>query len=288
MPASWGSVARRGTRQLSQEGAGPASLAWREAVARARGEDDGRERSSEVWIRDEEPAVPARTRDAAPGPRAPGARPRPRPAKLPQEVGTELADQVGSGRAPRLTQRLAEATRDYERERYRDAVKILKPLADEAPGSPAVRELYGLTRYRLGHWHEAIKELEALRTLSGTYDQHPTLADCYRATKRWAKVEELWEDLRRASPGPDLVTEGRIVAAGALADRGRVAEAIDRLDQGKPEVRRPKPHHLRLWYALGDLYERAGDLTKARHYFRRVLDADPELYDTAERLAAIG
>ena len=75
----------------------------------------------------------------------------------------------------------------------------------------------------MGQWNAAIKELEAFRSLTGSTEQHPVLADCYRAQKRWARVDELWEELRAASPSADLVAEGRIVVAGSLADRGRLA-----------------------------------------------------------------
>lgn len=190
-------------------------------------------------------------------------------------------------RAERFQERLADAARSYERDRYREALRMLKSLARVAPGSPAVRELHGLTLYRLGRWSEAIRELEAFRSLTGSYDQHPTLADCYRALHRYREVDELWDELRRASPSAELVAEGRIVAAGALADRGDLPAAIDLLTKAKVDPRRPRPHHLRLWYALGDLYERAGDIPRAREFFRRVAQHEAGLSDVAERLAAL-
>src|SRR5207249_1847774 len=83
------------------------------------------------------------------------------------------------------------------------------------------------------------------------------LADCHRALGHWPEVAALWEELRAASPGAEVVTEGRIVAAGALADQGQVRAAIRLLRKGA-EPSRPKWFHPRLWYALADLYERAG------------------------------
>jgi tetratricopeptide (TPR) repeat protein len=44
---------------------------------------------------------------------------------------------------------------------------------------------------------------------------------------------------------------------------------------------------LRLWYALGDLYERAGEIPHARELFRRVAAVDPDLADVAQRVAAL-
>jgi len=42
------------------------------------------------------------------------------------------------------------------------------------------------------------------------------------------------------------------------------------------------------WYALADLYERAGDLPRARELFARVASFSPvQLFDTEERLTAL-
>ena len=54
-----------------------------------------------------------------------------------------------------------DAAKAYERERYGDARRIVGRLAEEAPAAAAVRELHGLTLYRLGKWRDAAKELEA-------------------------------------------------------------------------------------------------------------------------------
>ena len=186
----------------------------------------------------------------------------------------------GRRRSSGPRQRLKEASKAFKRERFEEARKILRPLAEQAPTAESVRELLGLTYYRLGRWKPAAAELEAFRDLSGTTEQHPVLADCYRALGRHAKVAELWEELRAASPGAALVAEGRIVAAGSLADQGRLDDAIA-APRAPPSRRRssPKEHHLRVTYALADLYERAGDVPEARQLFGIVAAADPELGD---------
>jgi tetratricopeptide (TPR) repeat protein len=113
------------------------------------------------------------------------------------------------------------------------------------------------------------------------------LADCYRALGRHAKVAELWEELRAVSPSGPVVAEGRIVYAGSLADQGRLQEAISVLEASKPPGKRPRPHHLRISYALADLYERAGDVPKARHLFEVVAATDPDLGDVTARMRAL-
>jgi tetratricopeptide (TPR) repeat protein len=211
VPKKWGGLARKGTRWLDEPGSGPATAAWREAVARSRGEArpyDDDDFEEEVRVERVQPAPAARkARGVKKGAAPPAKETRPRPPRrLPGQVLGEIGKDVAPARATKYAERLGEAARAYERDRYRDALKILRPLLDQVPGSAAVRELNGLTLYRLGRWRDAIKELEAFRGLTGSLDQHPTLADCYRALKRWREVEELWEELREASPSAELVT----------------------------------------------------------------------------------
>jgi tetratricopeptide (TPR) repeat protein len=103
-------------------------------------------------------------------------------------------------------------------------------------------------------------------------------------------VEALWKELRAASPSADVLVEGRLVLAADLADRGELSGAIDLLTSAGAarHLRNPADRHIRQWYVLADLYERAGDVPLARDLFARVLDADPGLADAAERLASLG
>ena len=205
------------------------------------------------------------------------------------DVGAaDLARAVGPGRAKKVETRLREAAEAFDHERFGEARSILAPLVQQAPGSAALRELHGLTLYRLGRWKKAAEELEVFRQLSGSTEQHPVLADCYRAQKRYAQVDELWDELRDASPNAPLVTEGRIVVAGSLADRGRLDEAIAMLSQGFRMPKNPKLHHLRRAYALADLEERAGDVPTARSRFERIASIDPDFADARARSRALG
>jgi tetratricopeptide (TPR) repeat protein len=203
-------------------------------------------------------------------------------------VVEELTDRAGGRRGPQLAVRLDDAVRAFDRDRYPEARRILSKLAAEIPDAAAVRELYGLTLYRMDRWRAAAAELEAYRALTGEVDQLPVLADCYRALRKWDKVAQLWQELREASPSAELVAEGRIVMAGSLADRGDLASAI-RLMEGTDVVpAKVRPHHLKLWYVLADLYDRAGESPRARALFRRIRDVDPDFADVRDRLAALG
>jgi tetratricopeptide (TPR) repeat protein len=203
-------------------------------------------------------------------------------------VRIELSARLGNRLDQRLEARLADAVRAYERDRYRDALRLLATVERRAPGVPAVMELAGLALYRLGRWRQALRRLEAFGRLTGSVDQLPVVADCYRALGRSNEVERVWCELRQASPGVEVLSEGRLVVAGARADRGDLGGAIAMLEAAAGPVRHPRPHHLRQWYALADLYERAGELPKARKQFARVLSHSAEAFDAPIRLAALG
>ncbi len=213
---------------------------------------------------------------------------RTRAATGPAPVDDDLRRVVPADRLPRVAARLQEAGDAFSRGRFEDARRILRPVAQQASRAASVRELYGLSLYRLGRWGPAATELEAYRSLTGSVEQNPVLADSYRALGRYAEAEELWDELRAASPGAELVAEGRIVAAGAWADQGRLGEAIGVLAPAVSRpTRKPQLHHLRMAYALADLYERAGDLPRARELFGRIAASDADFVDVDARLRAL-
>ena len=84
------------------------------------------------------------------------------------------------------------------------------------------------------------------------------------------------------------MTEGRLVAAGALTDQGKIAEALRLLERGWSVPKRPRDHHLRRAYALADLYERSGAMPRSRELFRWIAGNERDFVDVADRLRALG
>ena len=120
--------------------------------------------------------------------------------QAPEAVAKELNAAVGARRGARLEQGLMEASKAFERERYGDALRILRPLAEEAPDVAAVRELTGLCLYRQGKWADAIRHLQHFCEITGSVEQNPVLADCHRALRHYNVVETLWAELSSSSP----------------------------------------------------------------------------------------
>ena len=216
-----------------------------------------------------------------------------RPAKRPRPLDPAVtADVVSHARTPRrgeqLAHRLAEAEFALDRDRLDDARRAIAPLLREVPGVAAVHEVAGLVNYRLGRWRDAVKELEAAQMLNPRVDLLPVLADSYRALKRWSDVDRIWAKVREVSPAPEVLAEARIVAAGAHADRGDLAGALRTMSKVPVRPRRVRPYHLREWYVLGDLHDRAGDPLEAARWFERVAAADADFVDVRNRLRALG
>ena len=286
----WGSVARRGasTVRTGTDGHGP-----------DRDTPEGRRRSktradqfvAERWVRTDD-----RRRSKAPGteaPLSPAHRAVRAPAELPADIANELATAAGpdwNHLRDRITERMAAGIGAYQRERYRDASRILKTVVDAVPNSASARELLGLSQYHQSYWKAALPNLEAFAALTGSVDQHPVRMDCHRALGRPKRVEALFIELRKGSPDPEVLAEGRMVLAGTRADNGDLGGAINLLVEAGAGrlVRNPADRHLRQWYVLGDLTERSGDLPKARELFLRIVAVEPDAYDVADRLESLG
>lgn len=204
------------------------------------------------------------------------------------EVVAEIHGVVDARRAARLSERLASAAAALDRERFDEARRMVTPLVRELPQVAAVHEVNGLACYRTGRWQQAAQSLELARQLRPDPSLLPVLADCYRALKRWKDVDTVWADVRKASPPHDVMAEARIVVAGSLADRGELKQAIELMSTAAKPPKRVRDHHLRQWYVLADLYDRAGDTVAASRWFREIAHRDPAFSDVRDRLRTLG
>ncbi|MBU6516062.1 MAG: tetratricopeptide repeat protein [Acidobacteriota bacterium] len=185
---------------------------------------------------------------------------------------------------------LTKAAEGYDRKRYEEALRLGRIVSDAVPGVAPVRELTGLAAYRAERWNMAKVHLRAHFTLTGDPEHLALVMDCDRANRRFRAVEKTFEEISESEPSADVMAEARIVMASALADQRRYAEAIDLLVRagGTKVLRNPAYRHVRLWYALADIFDRSGDQVSARELFARVVVADPEAYDAQERLNELG
>jgi len=249
------------------------------------------ERSREDWV-DEGSVRPAR--------KAPSFGPRSKGTGRPQKGGRKevraldsVVDQfekaLGSKASPRALKRYDAALQAFEAHRYDDARKILNPMSREYSEVAAVREMLGLCLYRAGQWKRALVEFEASLKLNPDWIfNHAVIADCHRALGEHQMVEKYWQELLEASPHPELMAEGRIVMAGSMADRRQITEALALMEKASGDMNRPSEYHLRQWFVIADLYDKEGNVIKARQFFERIAAIDPGFVDVAERLSTLG
>jgi tetratricopeptide (TPR) repeat protein len=244
-------------------------------------------RTTEQWI-DEGSVRRAATGASKRAAQPESAPPRRAPKPLDPEVAAELVGALGAQRGARLSERLAQASEALDRERFQEARRIASSIAKEAPTVAAAHEIAGLANYRMGLYKQAVAALQQAQDLHSNPALLPVIADCQRAQGRWAAVDLVWQEIKASSPSQDVMAEGRIVAAGALADQGDLRGALELME---PATKRPKvvrDYNLRQWYVIADLYDRVGDPISARRWFGAVAEHDGEFADVTARLRALG
>jgi tetratricopeptide (TPR) repeat protein len=212
-----------------------------------------------------------------------GSRETIRPVHLSDEIVRELRATSRPGKADILIKVFGEAAGAFAEADYRQAVRLGEQSKHMALRAASVRELLGLAYYRMGRWQEAIRELSAFRRIAGATEQNPVMADCYRALGKHEKAIELCDEVDPRGVDPGVYYEAQIVAAGALADLGRLDDAIARLEHLDLDPDVAESHHVRAWYLLADLLERRGRFTQAREWFEAVSAADADVTDAPER-----
>jgi len=247
------------------------------------------ERSREDWV-DEGSTRPTRrpvgVRAKATGRAQKGGR---KEVRALDAVVEEFEKVLGSRASSRAIKRYEAALQAFEAHRYDDARKILSSMSREYADVSAVREMFGLCLYRGGQWKRALGELETAVKLNPDWIfNHAVIADCHRALGNHQLVEQYWRELAEASPHPELLAEGRIVMAGSLSDRGLFVEAMDLMSKAEGDMKRPSEYHLRQWFVIADLYDRQGNVIKARQFFERIAMHDAQFVDVAERLSTLG
>jgi len=224
-------------------------------------------------------------------PRA-GARAKGTPSKqvvLPRDIEEDVRSTARPMQQADVLSRLARAIELLERDDAHGAVPEAEKAKAMAPRSAAVREVLGMAYYGVGRWHEALTELKAYKRMTGRLDQNHLIADCLRGLGRPEETVPLADEVLRDRSAPnEAKAEAVIVAASALGDQARYAEALALLARAKTREDVAEDYTLRLWYARGDILAKAGRTEEAATEFRKIMRHDAAAFDAAERLAELG
>lgn len=203
---------------------------------------------------------------------------------LSREWIREMRDMSKPEGADRAIEHAGKALVAFADDDFRESIFHAEKAKTQASRSPKVRELLGLSYYHMGRWQEAARELLTFRRLSGSFEEHHVIADCYRAMSKPDRALEICAEVPMGTLSPELQAELAIVTAGALLDKGMIERALSHMATADVEPRAVEHYHLRVWYMRADLFERAGDTEKARSLWDRIYAEDPDYFDVSERV----
>jgi tetratricopeptide (TPR) repeat protein len=183
-------------------------------------------------------------------------------------VRDELIRVTGKAGQAQALEALEQAAAAFSQGQYRKALAQAETAKAVASRDATVRELLGLSAYRLGRWEQALSELRTYRRIAGDTTHLPVEMDALRALDRPADVEKAWKLLSELGGTPATVKEGRVVYASFLLDEGRPRDAWKVANPGRIEAE-PFEEDLRLWYVAARTAARLEDAPTAR----KLLDA---------------
>src|SRR5918992_191398 len=141
----------------------------------------------------------------------PDRRSQPTPVHVADAIVAELRSTARPGKGDILVKVFSEAAGAFAAEDYDAAIRLAEQAKHMALRAPAVRELLGIAYYRAGQWAAASRELGTFRRLSGSTEQNPVLADCYRALGKPERALELCDEIDPSRVDAPVAYEGAIV-----------------------------------------------------------------------------
>jgi tetratricopeptide (TPR) repeat protein len=142
---------------------------------------------------------------------------------------------------------------------------------------PIVREAAAETAYAAGHFDTALRELRAIRRMTGSDDYLPMMADSERALGRPEAALKLAKEAKRLRLDPAQRVEMILVESGARSDLGQEAEAVRVLEAAIADLVPPAVPQLagaRLRYAYAEALLRQGSSADARTWFAAAAELD--------------
>ncbi len=207
-------------------------------------------------------------------------------ANLPRWMKDEIRRLTRKDRQDATLQVLAKAVKAFGKEDYGAAHRELAKAKQLSPRSPAVRELLGLSGYRLQEWQEALAELRAYRRLAGETTYMPMEMDSLRALDRDGDVEKTWGLFLELGGNRPTEAEARVVYGSYLLDQGRPEEAWEVTGPSRL-ARDPRDYELRIWFVAARAALALDQVAAAKKLTAAIRKADPDLPGLADLMSGI-
>lgn len=208
-------------------------------------------------------------------------------SQLPKWIQEEVNRTTRKERRAAVMQSLEAAAEAFASARYGKAIEHAERAKKASSSNATIREILGLSLYRLGRWEDALKELRGFRRIAGETTHMPVEMDCLRALARPDDVDKVWGELKHLGGRPDTFREARVVYGSHLLDEGKAKQAWQVVN---PKRLGEHPHEaeLRQWYVAARVATHLGDNESAEQILSAITAADPAFPGLDELEAAIG
>lgn len=193
---------------------------------------------------------------------------------LPKWISEELARLTPKKNLPAATELLQASARAFAAGKHGRALQAAEEAKELSPRDPTIRELIGLSAYRMSRWDQALRELRTFRRLTGDTTHVPVEMDVLRALERPNDVEAVWKLLKGLRADRDTVDEARVVYGSFLLDRGEDRKAWQ-VTNPKRITDDPRESELRVWYVAARAAARLEDQHTARQLLDAIRGTDP-------------
>ena len=195
--------------------------------------------------------------------------------QMPKWVRDEIVRSTAKDRREASLMHLSKGMQEFADERYQAALPELRKAKELSPRSATVRELLGLSAYRVGLWEEALREMRTFRRITGDLTHTPVELDCLRALRKSPDVTKTWQMIQESEVTPETQHEARVVYASHLLDEGRPRDAWAVIKPGRL-VSSPSMAELRRWFVAARVAVAAGDLDAARRLVAALDHHEPD------------
>lgn len=193
---------------------------------------------------------------------------------LPKWVIDDLARVTSPKRVSAALESLGGASAAFIDAQFHRSMKMAEQAKQLAPRDATIREILGLSAYRLGNWNAALNELRAYRRLSGDLVHVAVELDVLRALDRSDDVVSLWREFVKWDARPPVYKEALVVYASFLIDGDDLDGAAD-LVLPVPPKNDPFPEDLKVMYVAARVAGMRGDTSLARTLRDDILLTDP-------------
>jgi predicted Zn-dependent protease len=193
---------------------------------------------------------------------------------LPKWISEELARVTPKKNIAAATDLLQASARAFAAGKHGKALKAAEEAKELSPRDPTIRELIGLSAYRMSRWDHALRELRTFRRLTGDATHLPVEMDVLRALDRPSDIETAWKLFRGLRADRETQDEARVVYGSFLLDRGEDRRAWE-ITNPKRMSNDPGESELRVWYVAARAAARLGDKKTARQLLDAIRGTDP-------------